>query len=114
MPSREFFSEKVDRELATARAAVRQGNDGMARVAARRAAGLAIGWYLQESAVASWGLDAMTRLRHAAGEPSLPAGVREAAARLSTKISDRFAYPFSTDPVADATVIVDHFLSSGG
>jgi HEPN domain-containing protein len=110
MTTREYFIEQIEKELASARAALRGGNQGKARVSARRAAGLAIELFLQEPPPRTWGLDAMARLRQAAEEPSFPADVREAATRLTTKISDRFTYPFTTDPVADAAIIVDFLL----
>lgn len=45
------WSERVERELATAEAARARGNEGMARVCARRAAGWAVQAYLEKQGV---------------------------------------------------------------
>ena len=109
MPMNEHNAEKIEQEFSAARATLALGNDGKARVCARRAAGLAIARFLTAHPHTSWGSDAMTRLLHLKEDPEFPPDVREAAIRLTTKISERFTYPFSTDPIADARLIVDYF-----
>lgn len=96
-------------ELAAGRDAGKTGNDGKARVCARRAAGRAIAWYLTVHP-RPWPPDAMMRLRLLAVDPAFSETVRDAAVRLATKISDRFTYPFSTDPLADASIIIDAII----
>jgi hypothetical protein len=108
MPTREHYLEQIERELSGARDARASGNDGKARVCARRAAGCALTWFLSVSPRDGWGVDAMRQLQAAAAEASFPAAVREAAQRLSTKISERFDYPFTADPIGDAELIIGH------
>jgi hypothetical protein len=110
MPTAAQNIETINKELAGARNAAGEGNDGMTRVCARRAAGAAIAWYVAEYPGAVKGIDALSRLKYLAEDPTFPADVREAAQKLITRITDRFQYPFSTDPVADATVITDYFI----
>jgi hypothetical protein len=55
-------------------------------------------------------MDAMNQLQSAAGEKSLPETVRDAADRLTTKVTGQFTSPFSTDPAADSRILVDYFL----
>jgi len=100
------YLEQIEIELATAQAALQVGNDGKARVCARRAAGQALTWFLSEFPKGDWGKDAMQQLMHLRDDTSFPVEVREAAVRLTTKISQQFDYPFTNDPLADAQVII--------
>jgi hypothetical protein len=110
MPSAAQYIEIINKELAGARAAAGEGNDGKTRVCARRAAGTAIEWYVTEYHGAVKGTDALSRLKYFAEDPTFPAEVREAAQKLLTRVTDRFQYPFSTDPIADASLITDYFI----
>jgi len=109
--SRDAVQGAVQIELTRVQEALNAGNDGKARACARRAAGLAISFWLQNRKSLPWGLDSMNQLQAAAAEESLPGTVRQAALRLTTKITDRLAAPFSTDPLADAGILVDYFLA---
>jgi len=100
----------IRRELDWAAAARGAGNDGKARVCARRAAGIAIAYWLEHHPERIWGLDAMTRLNHVRTDSTLPAEVREAATRLTTKITEQFFSAFSTNPLDDCRILADYFL----
>lgn len=102
------FLENIEKELATSREAVRAGNDGMARVCARRAVGQAVFWFKTKFPRPAWGSMAMHQVRMVCEDPAFPDDVRAAARRLTTHINDRFAYPFANDPLADAAAIIDH------
>ena len=98
-----------------AAAAWEAGNEGKARVCARRAAGLAIRYYFQNTDQHDYARDAVRALRRMVEDESVPEAVRRAARRLAAKakeVDDR-----TTDPVADAMVIISHFFPlkpSGG
>ncbi len=111
MPSATYYHEQIEKELATARSASGVGNDGKARVCARRACGHAITWYLTKYPHPRWEADALRQLQHVSQDQSFPSDVRSAAIRLTTKISDQFSYPFSTYPIDDALVIINHITS---
>ena len=111
MPTREYFFEKIEQELATAREAQSAGNNGKARVCARRAAGVAITWYLTRFTDKKWEQDALRQLLRLRDDDTFPQEVRQAAQRLATKISDQFRYPFSTDPLRDAQIIISYIAS---
>jgi hypothetical protein len=102
--------ENILRELENARTALKVGNDGMARVCARRAAGRAIGLWLEHIPHHGWASDAMNRLNHLKSEPSLPEHVRQAAVRLTAKVTAQFTSPFPTNPVDDAEIIIAYLL----
>lgn len=94
--------EQIEAELALARAARAGGNEGKARVCARRAAGLAI------KECYGWPGDALKRLKRLQVEPGVPAAVREAAQRLTTKVDQNHKVPFDNDPIEDALLIIAH------
>ena len=107
MRPKEYYLEQIGKELAAARDALNIGNDGKARVCARRAAGQAITWFISRNTRQGWGADAMNQLHHLKDDQSFPQEVRDAAMRLTTKISERFTYPFTTSPIEDARLIID-------
>jgi hypothetical protein len=100
----------IAEEFAAAERAARQGNYGMVRVCARRAAGAAIRFWVEQKELAGWPPDAMSQLRALQLESSLPEEVRQAAERLSTRITQQFTSPFPTDPVRESMIIVDYLL----
>ena len=106
MPSKDFYLENIEKELAAAREALAVGNDGKARVCARRAAGQALTWYLSTHPKPAWGTDALTQLKHLRDDSEFSQSSRDAALRLTTKVSDQFTYQFSTDPLEDANIII--------
>jgi hypothetical protein len=106
MPAKEYYLEQIEKELATAREAQRSGNDGKVRVCARRAAGQAITWYLSRYPHPAWGPDALTQLKQLKDDPSFSQASRDAAMRLTSKVSEHFTYQFSTHPLDDADIII--------
>ncbi len=102
--------ERIEKEFAAAERARTGGNKGMVRVCARRAAGVAIQHWLEQNPRPDWGLDAMNRLRNLWLEESIPQDVRDAARRLTEKVTPEFTSPSSTDPIHDATIIIDQLL----
>jgi len=99
---------QIERELARAEDALREGNDGMVRVCARRAVGLAAEAWLERVPGKSWRGDALNHLRRISADESFPQDIRRAAERLMTKVTQRATAPFSTDPIADARRIIAH------
>jgi hypothetical protein len=102
--------QQIENELERARLALKSGNDGRARVCARRAAGIAIGVWLQQRDETGWPADAINRLRFTREQSSLPDDVRNAAARLTARVTPEFTSPLEPDPVEDALILVRHFL----
>lgn len=97
-----------------AEAAWKDANEGRARVCARRAVALATEWWLDRLPVRQWSGDAMEHLRRIQLDASFPLPIREAAERLSTSITQRYAAPFSPDPINDARLIIEHLLPRAG
>lgn len=109
MPSKVYYQEEITRELRAALEARNSGNEGRARVCARRACGQAISWYLSVYPQSNWGSDALKQLTVLSADPVFPTEVRDAAQRLITRITDMFAYAFPTDPIDDAKLIIRYF-----
>ena len=103
----------IEAELRQAADAIARGNDGMARVCARRASGTALRAWSRAKGISA-PPDAQSLLKLASSDPGLPAEIRQAAERLSTSVADRDSLPFSDDPVGDAMLIVDTLESLPG
>jgi len=106
----------IEAELRQAQVALGQGNDGKARVCARRASGAALRAWFRAGGAAAGPADALSLLKLAAADTGLPGELRQAAARLSTAVTDRDRLAFSDDPVGDAGIIVGAIesLTAGG
>jgi hypothetical protein len=104
----------ASREFHMGEDAVAAGNAGRVRVCARRA----VGTFIQEiAAIASldYGTHAMANLRGIQEDELLPDEIRAAASRLlGGARSIACDNPYSTDPLADARLIIRHFLSKAG
>lgn len=96
----------IARELVGAAAAWKSGNEGKARVCARRAVALADEAWLAQQASPSWPGDAMAHLRRIQQDVSFPSSVRQAAERLTTTVTQKDAAPFTTDPIGDAHAVI--------
>ena len=101
----------IDKELAAAEEASWGGNQGKARVCARRAVALAgEAWQARQAPLSKRG-DAMAHLRRIQQEASFPLPVRQAADRLTTPVPRRDSSPFTTDPIGDARIIIAHLTA---
>lgn len=110
MPSRNWPRE-VEQELAHAIEARRQGNEGRARVCARRAAGFAARAYLKRrgSLVGSHSvLDVLGRL---AVEPGIDAGLRDLIDTLELRVDSDFKLPQGVDLMAVAEDLCRRLLN---
>jgi hypothetical protein len=101
----------IEQELAAAQAAQQNSNDGKARVCARRAVAIATEAWLARLPLPRWRGDAMEHLRQIQQDASFPLPIRQAAERLSSPVTRQHTTPFTTDPVADARLIIAHLGS---
>lgn len=93
---------RIAAELGQAIASRAAGNEGRARVCARRAAGFG----LSLSRGGSSRPNAYDLLRQAADDRALPDPIRQAAARLSVRVTQAHRLPHAEDPLADARLIL--------
>jgi hypothetical protein len=103
--------QQLRREFIAARKSLHAGNEGMVRVCARRAAGIAIRHWMRNGGRSNVNVDAMSLLRNLLQEPLMPPAVLAAATRLSARIDQQFSSP-SIDPLHDCRIIIEHLLGS--
>ena len=105
------WQEQVEQELTKAAEGLQSGNEGMARVCARRAVAVAAQEWAAQHNLPAWQGDTLHQLRKIQEQSTFPLPVREAAQRLITKVTDQTKSPMTTDPIADARVILDHLIA---
>ncbi len=93
---------EIQAELERAQRARQRGNEGQARVCARRAAGQAARQFLTRRGNPPRTSSAYDTLRLIAGDTSLSARVRECAAHLTLRVDEEFRLPPGIDLVAEA------------
>ncbi len=106
---------RISIEMKRAEAARAAGNEGKARVCARRAAGMAIQSHYRERFGEIGGPNALKLLRRFLQAADTPEPLRAAAKRLTTRLRADHTMPFSEDLLQDARNIVNglHELSVG-
>ena len=76
------WQEQIEQELGKAASGLREKNDGLARVCARRAVGLAVQAWIERSGVRTWPPDVMNQLRKIQQQEAFP---KDMAQRLLDK-----------------------------
>ncbi|HQR15014.1 MAG TPA: gluconokinase [Nitrospira sp.] len=101
----------IVQELSAAKQAWHDGNEGKARVCARRAVAVATESWSASRGEPQGQADAMAHLRRIQQQGTFPLPVRQAAERLTTAVTRRQQAPFTTDPVSDASLIISHLAA---
>lgn len=110
----EDLRARVHQELKDARRARMNGNEGRARVCARRAAGWAIeSIYTTTEGKSLPDANAYRYLQWFQQQDENPHALREAAGRLTTRVNEDFALPFDEDPLQDAELIAGWIFTHG-
>ena len=97
---------QIEEELRRAEAARAAGNEGRARVCARRAAGAALRSNVQRSGGVAKSSSAVDALRAARESQGLTERAREAADRLLVKVGEDFNLPYPWDLIAEARALI--------
>jgi len=97
-------------EIEQAKIARARGNEGMARVCARRAAGIVIGEYLLRKGRPSPSASAYDRLRLLERLPDIPESIREATCRLLLRVDANHQLPADADLINDAVLLREILL----
>ena len=105
------IQKKIEAEFAAARESRAAGNEGRARVCARRAAGLALGIYYAKSLDESPPQSVYKLLQWFSLREEIPQELRDAAKRLIVRVTTEFDLPHSQDPLHDARLIAEVILS---
>jgi len=100
----------IRRELEDADQARIEGNEGRARVCARRAAGWAVSFTRSLNEEREIEANAYEMLQWLAQQADTTDDVRSAATRLTARVSLDHTLPFPEDPLDDARMIVEALL----
>ncbi|NIS83541.1 MAG: hypothetical protein GTO14_25840 [Anaerolineales bacterium] len=104
--------KRIDSELNLAHKARSQGNEGRARVCARRAAGWAVAAYRQRNFGIEPHANAFRQLRWLRTLEGASQEIRDAASRLTTRVSLDHSLPHDEDPLEDARMLIQALLGS--
>jgi hypothetical protein len=106
------WESEVQAELEKAAAARRRGNEGQARVCARRAAGIAVREYLSRRGIRPPSASAYDLLNLLKEDPHLPADLKGIADHLTLRVTEEFKLPLDVDLVAEARMFCDQLLKT--
>lgn len=106
----ENWKDSFEAELSTGEAARQSGNEGRARVCARRAAGIAAGAYYRQHGMNDQGPSAYDRLRYLTEMEAVPQVVREIASHFVVRIDTDHRLPIEADLLAEARQLANLLL----
>ena len=104
------WRERFDAEMDRAEQARARGNEGQARVCARRAAGVAAAEYFRRRGQAPTSGSAIDILGQLALEPSLPAQAAPLLTHLLQQVDTEFKLPARVDLIAEARLLRHQLL----
>jgi hypothetical protein len=104
------WKDAFEAEIQQAETARAAGNEGMARVCARRAAGAAAGEYLQRRGLALRTPSAYDRLRFLRELPGVSPRAAQAAERLLARVTPEYTLPVEADLIAEARQLRQELL----
>lgn len=102
---------EIDSELQKAELARARGNEGQARVCARRAAGIAIREYLTQKGIRPPSVSAIDLLELLRDDPLLSPDLKLIADHLTLRVTEEFKLPVDVDLVAEARTLCDALLN---
>ncbi len=100
----------VEREMDLADQARKQGREGRARVCARRAAGQAVAMFHERKTGRRPQANYYHLLRWFQEIDDVPGALKEAAARLTTRVKPDYTLPHTHDPLQDARALIKALL----
>jgi hypothetical protein len=111
MSSIPSWQVRFSEELRQAEAARAAGNEGMARVCARRAAGIAAGEYLRRHGLSLSNPSAYARLKFLTQLPQTPPVVQEVINHFLLRINPDRSLPIQADLIAEARWLANELLT---
>ena len=97
---------QIEAELANGEAARKNGNEGMARVCARRAAGILIREYLAEKHVLIPTNTAYSMIRFLRDTPGISPDIQQVLDHLTTRVDDEHNLPDNVDLIQETRWLV--------
>lgn len=105
------WKAKLELEFERAADARARGNEGQARVCARRAAGIAIREYYARRGQSVRTPSAYDLLQLLADEPHLDPDLKQAAAYLTLRVTEEFKLPVEVDLIEEARKLSEGLLA---
>ena len=105
------WQTEIKAEFEKAEQARSRGNEGQARVCARRAAGIAIREYLVRQGTRPPSVSAYDLLNLLKEDPHLSPDLRQIATHLTLRVTEEFRLPVEADLVAEAKKFCEGLLS---
>ena len=104
------WQQKYWQEIDRANEVRARGNEGQARVCARRAAGIALREYFRLRGVQTLSPSAYDLLKILLEMDDLPATIRQSAEHLTLRVDEEFKLPAGIDLVKEAQQLSEHLL----
>jgi hypothetical protein len=101
---------EVESEMNHAVTAREQGREGRARVCARRAAGQAVAFFHQRETGTQPHANYYRLLQWFQDVDGISDGLKEAAERLTTRVTPDYSLPHPHDPLQDARMLIEALL----
>jgi hypothetical protein len=101
------WKNKFDIEIQMALEVRALGNEGQARVRARRAAGIVVREYFKNRGLPVRSSSAYDLLKELLGIPNLSGNARQAAEYLTVRVTEEFKLPVVVDLVHEARVLAE-------
>jgi hypothetical protein len=105
-----YWKTRIQLEFEQAEAARADGNEGQARVCARRAAGIAIREYFTRRGIRVLTTSAYDLLKLLKVEPHLSPDLKRIADHLTLRVTEEFKLPVDVDLVAEARKLCEELL----
>ena len=104
------WKEEIRLEFEKAEAARAGGNEGRARVCARRAAGIALREYMLRQGLRPRSASAYDLLNMVKIDPQFPSHLRDTADPLTLRVDEEFKLPVNADLIAEARTFCEQLL----
>jgi HEPN domain-containing protein len=104
------WQTQIKAEFEKAEEARARGNEGQARVCARRAAGIAVREYLLRQGIRPPSVSAYDLLNMIKEHPDLSSDLRQIADHLTLRVTEEFKLPVNADLVAEARTFCEELL----
>ena len=105
------WQTQIDAEFGRAEQARARGNEGQARVCARRAAGIAIREYLTRQGISPPSVSAYDLLNFLKEDPRLSSDLKRIADHLTLRVTEEFKLPVQADLIAEAKLFCETLLN---
>lgn len=105
MKELDTWQSRFDNEIKKAQDARKNGKEGMARVCARRAAGIAVTEYLRQHDLDSPGASVYEQLKLLESLPEVSERARRLAEHLTLRVTPQYSLPIEADLIEDAQTL---------